>query len=184
MYTSAVIGSPSARAFSTIAINSIQFLPILLPGRLQVVDLGTNARLAGDGQQLLHGFDELRAFAAQVGDVQAVIFGGRFRQRDQFVGLGEEARRIDQARTPRRSRLPSSPAAPSPASSGALPRVGARSSWPITWIRGVAAPMNDATLQDTPRRSRSRRYSSRVVHSISYLMSPWLFDHVLLHPAR
>ncbi len=39
-------------------------------------------------------------------------------------------------------------------------------------MRSVAVPTNDAILAATPLFSRYSRYSPRVVHSISYLMSP------------
>jgi hypothetical protein len=43
---------------------------------------------------------------------------------------------------------------------------------PMTCSRTVAAPMNEATLGDTPFFSRKARYSASVVHVMSYLMSP------------
>ena len=76
-------------------------------------------------------------------------------------------------------RAPSSMASRTcPTISSSSSSVGARSANPKTLTRGVAEPMKEDTFGETPRASRYSRYSPRVVHSISYLMSPcWLSAH-------
>ena len=70
-----------------------------LSGGLQVVDLRTDVRLARNRDELVNGLEELVAFAPEVRDVAAVVFGRGLAEFDQFVGLGVERRRVDQRRT-------------------------------------------------------------------------------------
>ena len=53
------------------------------PCRLEVEDLGPACRPLADRDQLLQALEELVAFGAQVADVQPVVPGDDFAQRDQ-----------------------------------------------------------------------------------------------------
>ena len=60
--------------------------------------------------------------------------------------------------------------------------VGCLSSYPITYSRIVVAPMNDATLHDTPRFSRYCRYSASVFPVGCRIDVGLLANFVLAHP--
>ncbi|MCR5879989.1 hypothetical protein [Phenylobacterium sp. J367] len=76
----------------------VELAPVLLAGRLQVVDLGRRAGAAGDLDQLVDRFQQARAFRAHVTDVDPAAAPGLGGQGDQLVRFGEGAGRIDQAR--------------------------------------------------------------------------------------
>jgi hypothetical protein len=72
--------------------------PVLLAGRLEVIDFRGDARPAGDRDQLIDRLQHVCAFIAHVRDVHAVVLGGRLRQRNQLGSVGEQAWRVHQRR--------------------------------------------------------------------------------------
>ena len=86
-----------ARGFDLLD-ERVQFVPVRLTGGLQVVKLGRNFCFARNSDQLVGGLQQTRSFAANVRDVHAAVFGSDFGQRNQFVRLRVEGRRVNQRR--------------------------------------------------------------------------------------
>lgn len=61
-----------------------------------MIDLGADLRLARDSEQLVQRLDELVALAAQVRDVEAVVFRRDLAERDELGSLRVEAGRVDE----------------------------------------------------------------------------------------
>ncbi len=76
--------------------DRVELVPVLRAGRLEVVDLGADAGLAGDGDEFVHRFQESVALAAQVRDVASAVLRCDPAQRDQFIRVGVERRRVNQ----------------------------------------------------------------------------------------
>src|SRR5690606_2452868 len=74
----------------------VEFRPVLHSRGLQVVDLGRDVRLAGDGDQLVDRLEQLVALAPDVRDVHATVLRGDARELDQLARLRVERRRVDQ----------------------------------------------------------------------------------------
>ena len=84
-----------ARGFD-FADDVVHLRPIFLAGRLEVIDLGVDAGLARDRDQLIDRLQQLIAFAAHMRDVHSAVGRGSFRQRDHLVGLGVRPGRVDE----------------------------------------------------------------------------------------
>ena len=178
---SAVIFSPSSPRLLDHRDDRVHLRPVGLAGRLEVIDLGRDARLAADANQLVDRFDQPVALAAHVRDVLAAVLRRDLAQLDQLLGRGVEGRRVDQRRADaERARFHLLPHERAHLARAAA-AVGFWSSRPMTCSRIVVAPTNEATFGETPRFSSSRRYSASVVHVMSYLMSPCSSTMPLLH---
>ena len=61
-----------------------------------MVNLGRDSGFTANPNQFIKRLEKLITFAAHVGDVPALVFGGHFAHLDQFVGFGIKRRRINQ----------------------------------------------------------------------------------------
>src|SRR5262249_52342989 len=68
--------------------------PVVLAGRLEVVNLSGNLRLAADADYLVNAVEQGWSLAAHVRDVAALVAGRHLAQLDQFLGVGVIARGI------------------------------------------------------------------------------------------
>ena len=152
---SAVISSPLFRAASIFAIAVVHLGPVRLARRLEVIDLGADARLARDRQHLVDRFEQPVALAAHVRDVHAAGCATRPSPARQLVGLREERRACRSAPSQAHRALLHRRA-------GRAPRIRSSSSArrrPVRRGRSRArAPSrrstNDATLVEMPRVTR------------------------------
>ena len=179
---SAVIFRPSARAASIFAIAWSIFGPVARAGRLEVIDLGGDLRLAADADQLVHCLEQAVALAAQVGDVLAADTARATLHSSISSSVrGVERRRVDERRADaERARLHLL-AHERPHLVELLP------AW-ASCPRGRSRARGWSSRRRTrPRSARCRaapatpgtRHS--VVQVMSYLMSPICFDRALLH---
>ena len=90
----------SCRARGVDAIDDrVHLRPVRAAGRLEVVDLRGDARLAGDAHQLVDPFQQAIPFAAHMGDVHAAVRLRRLAQLDQLLGGGIRAGGVDERRS-------------------------------------------------------------------------------------
>ncbi len=93
---SAVMGQTSGPFGLHAADDFIQLVPVARPGGFQMVNFAANVGLLDDGEEFVQRFQEAGALAAQVGDVDAVVFGGGLGQGDEFGGVGVHVGGVDE----------------------------------------------------------------------------------------
>jgi hypothetical protein len=71
---------------------------LLRPATLRCQNLDRDLRLAADGDRLLERRHLLVGLVAHVGGVDAAVARGDAGERDELVGLGVRARRVDEGR--------------------------------------------------------------------------------------
>ena len=76
----------------------VQLVPVGLARDFKVIDLGADPGLAGDADQLVCRFQQTAALAAEVRDVEAVVFGGHLAEGNQLVCLRVAGWGVNQGR--------------------------------------------------------------------------------------
>ena len=73
----------------------VELVPIRLPRGFEMVKLGTYFSFTGYANEFVRRFQQAVALAANVRDVQAVVFSRYLAQRNQFIGPGVEGGRVN-----------------------------------------------------------------------------------------